>query len=190
MTVRMLVRARRRLTFGCSVSTPLRRDKLTLPITLFGMVLMLGVPLVLFATGLRFVGGAIDLEAAIIALKLIYAIYSPLLGLLGLVESTRQADASLTRMDRVLTAEPLPVTATPRDPKGFAISLRNVSFDYGKGPVLHDVSFDVPEKTMTAIVGPSGAGKSTILNLLPRFWDVSGGAIVIGGIDIREMARP
>ncbi|WP_319520665.1 ABC transporter ATP-binding protein [uncultured Martelella sp.] len=162
--------------------------QLTLPLALFGMVLTLGVPLVIFAAGLRFATGAIGIETIIIALMLVYAIYSPLLGLTSLMELTRQADASLTRMDRVLTAEPLRETALPKQPDGFAIAFEDVGFGYGKGPVLKDIGFSVPERSMTAIVGPSGAGKSTILNLLPRFWDVNEGAIIIGGIDIRDMA--
>lgn len=51
---------------------------------------------------------------------------------------------------------------------------------------MHDVTFQIPEKTTTAIVGPSGSGKSTICNLLARFYDVSGGSIRVGGRDVRE----
>ena len=54
---------------------------------------------------------------------------------------------------------------------------------------LADVSFAVEPGTTTALVGPSGAGKSTVAKLLPRFWDVTGGAITIGGIDIRQMSN-
>jgi ATP-binding cassette subfamily B protein len=98
------------------------------------------------------------------------------------------ADASLTRMDRLLMAEPLPLCPAPRDPEGFAIRFDGVDFGYTQGrSALRDVSFDVPERSMTAIVGPSGAGKSTILNLLPRFWDVDDGAITIGGVDLRDV---
>lgn len=59
---------------------------------------------------------------------------------------------------------------------------------YGEGEVLHDVSFAMQPKTMTALVGSSGSGKSTVANLLPRFWDVSDGAVLVGGVDVRELS--
>ena len=68
-----------------------------------------------------------------------------------------------------------------------AIEFRNVDFGYDSRTVLHDVSFRIPEKTMTAIVGPSGSGKSTICNLIARFYDVQSGNILVGGHDVREM---
>lgn len=67
------------------------------------------------------------------------------------------------------------------------IGFRNVSFGYDKRTVLQNVSFRIPEKTMTAIVGPSGSGKTTICNLIARFYDVQRGSISIGGHDIREL---
>ena len=67
------------------------------------------------------------------------------------------------------------------------IEFRNVDFGYDERTILHDVSFRIPEKTMTAIVGPSGSGKSTICNLIARFYDVQNGSILVGGHDVREM---
>ena len=66
------------------------------------------------------------------------------------------------------------------------IEFQNVDFGYDSRTVLHDVSFRIPEKTMTAIVGPSGSGKSTICNLIARFYDVQSGSILVGGHDVRE----
>ena len=62
----------------------------------------------------------------------------------------------------------------------------DVSFSYGEHQVLDHVSLTIPERTVTAIVGPSGAGKSTLCNLIARFWDVDGGKITIGGVDVRD----
>ena len=67
------------------------------------------------------------------------------------------------------------------------IEFRHVDFGYNTRTVLHDVSFRIPEKTMTAIVGPSGSGKSTICNLIARFYDVQGGSVLVGGHDVREL---
>ena len=162
--------------------------KLAAPLVTFGAIIMLGVPLVVFVAGERYLSASIDIVPAIAALVLIFSVYTPIVGLVAVMELTRMADASLTRMDRLLTAEPLPHPLAPLEPKGFAIRFEGVDFGYVPGrPALRDVSFEVPERSMTAIVGPSGAGKSTILNLLPRFWDVDGGAITIGGVDVRDL---
>lgn len=68
------------------------------------------------------------------------------------------------------------------------IEFRHVTFAYDKHDVLKDISFTVPRNTMTALVGPSGGGKSTIASLLPRFWDVREGQILVGGKDIRTVS--
>src|SRR5947209_11014834 len=81
--------------------------------------------------------------------------------------------------------------ATPIAPFRRAIEFRDVGFGYdealGPGRILRGVSFTVNAGQMVAIVGRSGAGKTTLVNLLPRFYDVSAGAILIDGIDIRSV---
>ena len=68
------------------------------------------------------------------------------------------------------------------------IRLENVHFRYGGGPpALDGVTLDVPEGKTVALVGPSGAGKSTVLSLIPRFYEVESGAVLIGGQDVRSV---
>jgi subfamily B ATP-binding cassette protein MsbA len=69
------------------------------------------------------------------------------------------------------------------------IEFRNVTFGYDEGPnrILRGVSFAVEAGQVIAIVGRSGAGKTTLVNLLPRFYDVSGGSIQIDGVDLRQV---
>ncbi|WP_367348396.1 ABC transporter ATP-binding protein, partial [Sphingobium yanoikuyae] len=164
--------------------------QLTLPLVLFGAAVCLGVPLVILAAGARNLGGAIDTGTLVTARVLAFSLYSPLLALISVMELTRMADASLTRIDRIMTERGPALPAHPQEPYGFAVRFENAGFSYVAGkPVLADMSFAVPERTMTAIVGPSGSGKSTVLNLLARFWDVDEGRVTIGGVDIREMTE-
>jgi subfamily B ATP-binding cassette protein MsbA len=80
------------------------------------------------------------------------------------------------------TGDALKVAAAP------SISFKDTSFEYGSAiPALDHVSFEVPAGKTVAVVGPSGSGKSTALNLILRFYDVTGGAIEVGGQDIRRV---
>ena len=67
------------------------------------------------------------------------------------------------------------------------IEFRNVSFSYGEKPVLSEINFKVDAGQVVAVVGMSGAGKTTLINLIPRFYEVTEGAILIDGIDIRDV---
>ncbi|MFQ5476983.1 MAG: ABC transporter ATP-binding protein [Candidatus Binatia bacterium] len=70
---------------------------------------------------------------------------------------------------------------------GSGIRFEGVSFAYGESNVLHDVSFEIARGEILALVGPSGGGKSTIADLIPRFYDVHSGRIVVDGCDIKEL---
>lgn len=76
------------------------------------------------------------------------------------------------------------------DIHSYDIEFDHVDFSYGEGAdrrqVLHDVSFKIPQNTVTAIVGPSGSGKSTICNLIARFYDADDGSVRVGGHDVKE----
>ena len=95
---------------------------------------------------------------------------------------------SYGRISRLLDA---PVIVNPDQPKTaehFDLSFDGVGFHYEKeGFEMKDLTFNVPERTVTALVGSSGSGKTTITNLLLRFWEPQAGCIRIGGVDIREM---
>lgn len=73
---------------------------------------------------------------------------------------------------------------------GNAIEFKHVNFGYSEDkPLMTDVNFEIPSGHVVAIVGPTGAGKTTIINLLMRFYEISGGTITIHGTDIRELSR-
>jgi subfamily B ATP-binding cassette protein MsbA len=69
------------------------------------------------------------------------------------------------------------------------VEFRNVSFEYKKNkPVLKNISFSVAKGETFALVGNSGGGKSTIVNLIPRFYDVKSGNVMIDGVDVRDIS--
>ncbi|WP_433801427.1 ABC transporter ATP-binding protein [Actinomycetospora sp. CA-084318] len=85
---------------------------------------------------------------------------------------------------RDVTVSPDPVVGAP------ALELHDVDFGYADGTaVLRGVSFAVPRGTRTALVGPSGAGKSTVFALVERFYDVTAGAVLVDGVDVRDRPR-
>ena len=87
---------------------------------------------------------------------------------------------------RSITDPPHP-RPLPRGP--IAIGFEQVSFGYVPGrPVVREVTFEVPAGATAALVGPTGAGKSSLLSLVPRFYDVEGGRVKLGGIDVRELS--
>ncbi|MBO9476058.1 ABC transporter ATP-binding protein [Shimia sp. R11_0] len=162
---------------------------LVAPMLSFAAVIMLGMPLVVAVAGLRLAEAS---HAELItALVLMFSVYGPLVGLVAVFERIRIAEASLERLETALAAAPLAQRAEVQVPVDGSVKFEAVQFGYdADSPVLKDVNFEVPPRSMTAIVGPSGSGKSTILNLIARFWDVSDGAIHLGGADLRHMAVP
>lgn len=77
----------------------------------------------------------------------------------------------------------------PRSPANRRVELRDVRFGYTEDrEVLHGIDLTLEPGTVTALVGPSGSGKTTLARLIPRFWDVTGGTVLVGGVDVREIA--
>ncbi|MDR1585856.1 MAG: ABC transporter ATP-binding protein/permease [Treponema sp.] len=116
---------------------------------------------------------------------------TPFTKLMYVAQIGKQIADGIERMDRMLDTPPLAETASPKTTDEYSVSFENVSFSYDKGketPTLADVSFTAKQGELTALVGPSGSGKSTIAHLIPRFYDTDGGAVKIGGVDIRDMA--
>lgn len=101
-----------------------------------------------------------------------------------------KAKISIARIQDVLNIPILTPALEDLKPADASVTFEAVSFHYetdGSVPVLENVSFHAPAGSITALVGRSGAGKSTVTRLIPRFWDVSAGRILIGGVDIRMM---
>ncbi len=99
-----------------------------------------------------------------------------------------QVSEASKRIAELFATPSLAEPARPQAPADASICFRDVTFGYrDAAPVLRGVSFTIPAGSVTALVGPSGAGKSTIARLIPRFWDVSSGQILVGGVDVRQI---
>ncbi|HZO88524.1 MAG TPA: ABC transporter ATP-binding protein [Chthonomonadaceae bacterium] len=123
-----------------------------------------------------------------------WQLFSPINSLATINELLQRANAAGARVFELLDA-PESLTDAP-DAKTLQLSkgesrveFQHVSFAYGAKPTLRDVSFVAEPGQMVALVGPSGAGKTTVLNLIPRFWDVTAGRILINGQDVRQVTQ-
>ena len=102
-----------------------------------------------------------------------------------------QADEAVSRLDGLTDYPTLKETAEPVQPATYGITFSNVTFAYpGTGTdVLKNVTFTVQQGKRVALVGASGSGKTTIARLVPRFYDVDGGSVRIGGVDVRDISH-
>lgn len=171
-------------------------------------VVFSGIPaLVYFVAGALVATGAPDAPTIgdIVAFTTLQSrLFFPLASLLGLQV---EIGGSLALFERIfayldLTPEikdaPDAITLERSSVRG-SVELRGAAFSYPRPPdgpatarsdqfALHEISFRAEPGSLTALVGPSGSGKSSILNLIPRFWDVTGGAVLIDGHDVRKIA--
>jgi ABC-type multidrug transport system fused ATPase/permease subunit len=123
-----------------------------------------------------------------------WQLFSPINSLATINELLQRARAAGSRVFELLDApesvqdarDARPLVIPPGQSR---VEFRKVSFAYNAQPILREVSFVVEPGQMVALVGPSGAGKTTILNLIPRFWDVTEGAVLVAGQDIRHVTQ-
>ena len=101
-----------------------------------------------------------------------------------------QASEAIGRLENLVAYEHLTVVAHPQPVKEFSIQFEKVSFSYpgANQKAVDDVSFTIPQGNTVALVGASGGGKTTIARLVPRFWEATEGKVLIGGINVREIA--
>ncbi|MFD2110579.1 ABC transporter ATP-binding protein [Thiorhodococcus fuscus] len=157
------------------------------PVMLFRLLVEGGL-ILLFLAGAWLAAATPHAPLAWLALFLLaYKFIGPMLEVAEYLLMLRSACQSEVKLEEVWRAALLPEPARPVEPAGRSVRFDGVSFAYAGEPALSEISFEVPERSVTAIVGPSGAGKSTLLHLLARFQDPDRGAVRIGGADLREI---
>ena len=123
-------------------------------------------------------------------LAIFYQIINPAKAFTTALYSIQKGLASMDRIDKILKADvTIPETANPQKIETLqnSIEYRNITFAYDEKVVLNQVSLKIPKGKTIALVGQSGSGKTTFVDLLPRFYDVNSGQILIDGIDIRNL---
>ncbi len=134
--------------------------------------------------------GALSPQQFIVYLVFFYNIINPAKAFSSALYSVEKGLASMERIDRILGQE---ITikenpeAKPKNEFTGSIEYRNVSFRYINENVLSHINLTINKGQTVALVGKSGSGKTTMVDLLPRFWDVTEGEIYIDGTDIRDM---
>ena len=157
-------------------------------LSIFGFLLDIGY-LVLLTSGTIFVvKGNLDVLNFIIFAVISKEFYKPFASMEQHYMYYVSAMDSYERLSRILYADVIPDKVDGIVPKDNDIAFENIGFSYEKDEFkMENLSFDIDEKTMTALVGESGSGKTTITNLLLRFYDVQQGKITLGGVDIRDI---
>ncbi|WP_329563050.1 ABC transporter ATP-binding protein/permease [Streptomyces uncialis] len=141
------------------------------------------------AAGLAFVDhGSLGVADLVAFLVVAVGMPNSILPAVTASQGVRKGRMGAANIERLLARPPLPEPELPRAPSGHGVEFDRVSFSYdGVTTAVDKISAVCAPGQVTAIVGPSGAGKSTLASLLPRFYDVSDGAVRIGGVDVRSI---
>jgi len=160
----------------------------TVGISIGGIVVQLVLTVLLIAGVWLAVDTDLAATSAVAVLALAFRFAGPLAEVGEFAGVLRIVGNDLRRVTEVLREPGLPEPDSSAEPvRTGAIELDGVGFGYRSDePVLRDVSFVVPPRSMTALVGASGSGKTTITRLIARFWDVDDGVVRVGGVDVRD----
>ena len=150
----------------------------------------LGIVSIMLYGGHQIIGEKMTAGNLFSFLAALISLYEPVKRLANIYTSVHQGLAAADRIYELLD-EPTEIIDQPGarrlDPAIKHLEFRKVYFSYGEKEVLSDISFKVEVGQVVALVGMSGAGKTTLINLIPRFYDVTEGSVLIDGIDIREV---
>ena len=157
-------------------------------LSIFGFLLDMGYLLLLIFGVVFVINGNLKVFDFIIFAVISKEFYKPFASMEQHYMYYVSAADSYERLGRILYADIIPDKVDGITPKHNDIAFENIAFSYEKDEFkMENLSFEIREKTMAALVGESGGGKTTITNLLLRFYDVQQGKITLGGIDIRDI---
>lgn len=179
-----------RATFFSSLTNPCTRAVNNL---VYAVVALLGALLLIYPGGALSVGAAFTVGTLFSCLSYANQYTKPFNEISGVVTELQNAFACALRIEELITAEPeVPDADDARlleDPRG-EVAFTHVSFSYvPEVPLMRDLSLEAKPGQRIAIVGPTGCGKTTLINLIMRFYDVTGGHVSVDGADIRTLTR-
>ena len=160
--------------------------RFSVPIVISQCMTGLCISAVIFICGYVGLNGGMELPFVLAMSVFAFDLAAPMLALIN-ITAFRVADASLDRYDRVKQTAVMDDSGRSVKLNNFDIDFKDVTFGYNENDVIKNMSFHIPQHSMTALVGKSGCGKSTVVNLIARFWDTDSGKISIGGTDIKAM---
>ncbi|AFZ29078.1 Xenobiotic-transporting ATPase [Gloeocapsa sp. PCC 7428] len=160
-----------------------------LPLIAMATVVEVGIFTVISLGTLFVLQGSLSIPVLFALVAIAMRFSEPLAQLTGLASVFDLMEIGLEKIEALMSIPPLPVQTPPAQLTSFDITFEQVSFRYADQSewTLQDVSFHLPERTLTALVGSSGSGKTTITRLISRFADVQKGSIRIGGVDVRQV---
>lgn len=132
--------------------------------------------------------GSSTLTDFVLVICMSFSVGAPLLKALSFAGKIPQLNYKIEALEKLMSAPPLKQTEKEFQGKNHDISFENVHFSYKEDEVLHGVSLEMKEGTMTALVGESGSGKTTLAKLLVHYYDLQSGTIKIGSQDITDMS--
>jgi ABC-type multidrug transport system fused ATPase/permease subunit len=159
---------------------------------LIGFLPQLGLAAILFYGGRQVISGHLTIGEFSAFYTYLLMLLSPMRTLGVLLSLSQRATAAGARVYQILDREPgiVSVPGAPALPPGSGhVELRGVTLQYegSSRAVLHDIDLDVPAGSTVALVGATGSGKTTLVQLIPRLYDVSAGALLVDGADVREV---
>lgn len=156
--------------------------------TILHCCLKIAVGAILVSVSYLTIQGDLDIASSVVMIVASFQIFGPLETLTTSINSIRTLDTTIDRIEEISNFPMIDEGCQDIVLKNFDIEFNHVSFSYdGENEVIKDVSFTIPQNTMTAVVGSSGSGKTTLACLIARFWDVQKGSIKIGGVDVKEI---
>ncbi|MBU5255289.1 ABC transporter ATP-binding protein [Tissierella praeacuta] len=157
-------------------------------LSIFGFLIDLGYLVLLLSGGIMALIGIIDVLGFMIMAVVSKEFYKPFASMETHYMYYVSAVDSYERLGRILHADVIPDKVDGIVPRQNHIAFKDIEFSYEEDEFkMENLNFNIEEKRVTALVGESGSGKTTITNLLLRFYDVKGGSITLGGIDIRDI---
>ena len=134
-------------------------------------------------------GGSLPLTRCLLMLVASFMLYAELESAGNMADNLQMLGASMDKANSIDDTPVMDIDGAELQPEDASVRFEDVSFSYGERTILDYVSLTVPAGSTTAVVGPSGGGKSTLCQLIPRFYDVTDGAVRIDGHDVRQVTQ-